>query len=95
MKAAVISIYSSLAKRRADLKLTQAEVAQRAGIPQTRLSLIEKGGTDVRVSTLQEIARALGLEPTLVPTEALPTVQAVIGQGLPPDKRRLFEIEPD
>ena len=95
MRDNIISIYDSLAKRRSDLKLTQAEVAQRAGIPQTRLSLIEKGRTDVRVSTLQEIARALGLEPTLVPNEALPTVQALIGQGPPTDKRRLFEIEPD
>jgi HTH-type transcriptional regulator / antitoxin HipB len=91
----IISIYRDLAKRRSSLTLTQAQVAKRAGIPQTRLSVIENGRADVRVSTLQEIARALGLELTLVPNEALPAVQALLGQAPPTDKRRLFEIEPE
>lgn len=46
-------------QKRVEKKLTQAELARRAGISQPNLSNIEKGKRDLTVSTLARIARAL------------------------------------
>ncbi len=56
--------------------LTQAELGARVGIPQSHISKIEKGGVDIKLSSLTEIARALDLEVTLVPRRALPAVES-------------------
>ena len=50
-----------LANHRRDEWLTQAEVAGSANIPASYLSLIEAGKTDIRLSTLFRLCRALGL----------------------------------
>jgi len=81
--------------RRLTLGLVQAEVARRAGITQTRLSKIEKGAVDVRISTLQDIARALHAELILVPRELVPTLEGLMGEKQPTDRRPLFEIDVD
>jgi predicted transcriptional regulator len=44
---------------RAMLGLTQAELAERAGISKTGLNNIESGGTDPKASTLRAIKAAL------------------------------------
>lgn len=47
--------------RRAALGLTQAQLAERAGMHQTRVSEIERGDNlDPRLSTIEALARALG-----------------------------------
>ncbi len=48
------------------LKMSQAELAQRAGLAQANLSNIEKGKRDFTVSTLLRIASALGIKPALL-----------------------------
>ncbi|GAC1534070.1 MAG: helix-turn-helix transcriptional regulator [Acidimicrobiales bacterium] len=50
-------------------KLTQAELAAKAGISQGDLSRIERGSTRATEPTLQKIAAALGCELRLVKTE--------------------------
>ena len=45
--------------KRLEAKLTQKELAQKAGLPQPNLSNIEKGKQDVTIGTLQKIAFAL------------------------------------
>jgi transcriptional regulator with XRE-family HTH domain len=62
---------------------------------QNNYSKIEKGKTDPRLSTLQEIARALALEVVLVPSELVDTVNALAGRAHPPEERPLFSAEPD
>jgi transcriptional regulator with XRE-family HTH domain len=54
---------------RKDLGLTQAEIAERAGTHQSRISKLEAGSLDVRLSTLIQIAEALAarVEIHLVP----------------------------
>lgn len=47
---------------RHESELTQGELAERIGIAQQIISRIEKGRSDVRVLTLEKIARALGKE---------------------------------
>lgn len=50
-----------IAAERTKAGLSQAALAQRAGIAQPTLTNIELGKRDVRVSTVQSIAGALGL----------------------------------
>lgn len=57
--------------------LTQDELGQRIGQPQSSVSRIERGG-DLRVSTLLEMARVLDLEPMLIPKRLIPAVHALI-----------------
>jgi predicted transcriptional regulator len=91
----ISTIPGLLGQRRADLGLTQHSVASLAGITQSYLSAVETGKVDARLSTLQDIARALRAELVLVPAEALAAVTSIIGQGSPPHERRLFNIEAD
>lgn len=45
------------------LGLTQAEVAERAGISQAALSQMESGETKLRKATREKLAQAMGLNP--------------------------------
>ncbi len=85
------AILSTLRTRRKALSLTQSEAAKRSGMAQTNYSKVEVGKTDPRLSTLREIARASSLELMLVPSELVPTVLAIIGQGSPPEESSLFQ----
>lgn len=49
------------------LHMTQAQLAARAGLPQSHLAKIESGGVDVQWSTLGRILRAMNCEAVLVP----------------------------
>lgn len=52
-------VLDTLVALRKTLQLTQAEVGRRMGISQSRVAVIEREGSDPRVSTLQRYARAL------------------------------------
>ncbi|TAM62293.1 helix-turn-helix domain-containing protein [bacterium] len=88
-------IISILRKRRVALGLTQSAVAESAGNSQNYYSKIEQGKLDPRLSTLQDVARALSLEVMLVPRELVDTVNALAGRGAAPEERPLFSAEPD
>jgi len=75
--------------------LSQEVAARRAGLTQTYLSKVERAKIDPRLSTLQDIARAQGLELMLVPQEIVPAVRALLGSAANPDDRPLFSVEPD
>lgn len=49
-----------LQDQRAKLKLSQADLANRMGVTQPRISVIENAQADIRVGTLQALAAALG-----------------------------------
>lgn len=51
-----------LRDRRKELKITQAELAAKIGKERSYISRIEKGETDMQLSSLVRIAGALGLE---------------------------------
>lgn len=61
---------------------SQKELAERAGLGQNRLALIETGEVDLRASTLIQLARALDLELVLVPRRLLPAVQSLTATPL-------------
>lgn len=57
---------------------SQAELGSAVRMPQSQLARIETGASDVRLSTLTEIARALDLEPMLIPKHLVPAVQYML-----------------
>ena len=73
-----------LARRRRERHIGQSELARKLGMSAANLSRIEHG-SDFRVSTLLEIARALKLEPVLVPKPNVPLVRVIIRDSERPD----------
>jgi transcriptional regulator with XRE-family HTH domain len=65
-------------RRRLALGLTQAALAGRIGTTQSYIAAVERGDREIRWRTVLEIARALELEPMLVPRERLAAVEAVL-----------------
>jgi transcriptional regulator with XRE-family HTH domain len=57
--------------------LNQAELGVKVGLPQSHISRIESGSIDIRLSSLLELARALDLEPMLIPRKLVPAVQSL------------------
>ncbi len=78
-----------LAAERERLSVSQSELARRLGVSGANLSRIEHGA-DLRVSTLIELARALGFEPMLVPKAYVPSVRALLN-----DLRRPENDQPE
>ena len=71
-------IAKALKAARINKGLSQRALSQRAGLPQAQISKIEGGAVDLRLSSLIALARALDLEPVLVPRTAVPAVQSII-----------------
>lgn len=67
--------------------ISQAELGERLKMPQSQIARIEAGDRDVRLSTLTEIARALDLEPMLVPKRLIPAVRYMIEAREQPTSR--------
>lgn len=78
MSARIKEIAASIKDARYAKALTQKELGQRVGLPQSHISKIEKGDVDLQLSSLVEIARALDLEVKLVPRKALPAVEGAV-----------------
>lgn len=78
MSAGIEEIAASVREARIAKAITQKELGQRVGLPQSHISKIEKGTVDLKLSSLVEIARALDLEITLVPRKALPAVEGAV-----------------
>ena len=74
------TIGQALAVAREDRGWTQRDLATKAGTTQARISKIENGETDPKLSTIIEIIRTLGIEIVLVPTKHLPAVNALVRQ---------------
>lgn len=68
----MIPIGDQIYLRRLEEKLTQQELAKKAGIPQPNLSNIEKGRQDLTISTLRKIALALSIHPSEFFSETVP-----------------------
>ncbi len=60
-------LITHLAQARKTQQLTQAELAERAGLSRMTVQRLESGSLDPRLSTLYAMARVLGLELMAVP----------------------------
>ena len=81
MPYTIEEIGQALASEREAQGLTQRSFAQKAGTTQARISKIETGDTDPRISTLIELARNLDLELTLIPRRHIPAVKGLIAEN--------------
>jgi transcriptional regulator with XRE-family HTH domain len=77
-------IIKTLKEARQARGLSQRGLSARTGVPQSHISKIESGGTDIRLSSLIELARVLDLELKLVPRKAVPAVETVVRSTVPP-----------
>ncbi|HEX3913607.1 MAG TPA: helix-turn-helix domain-containing protein [Steroidobacteraceae bacterium] len=68
--------------------LSQRALGAKVGVAQSHISKIERAAIDPQVSSLMELARALGLELMLVPAQLVPAVHA-LGREATPDPRRM------
>lgn len=59
-------------------RMTQGELGQKTGLPQSHISQIESGNIDIRLSSLQEITKLLDLELMFVPRHFKPAIQGII-----------------
>lgn len=73
-------IQSLVAARKAQ-KMTQAELAEQAGLSRMAVQRTETGDVDPRHSTLAEMARVLGLQMMAVPADLVPALQAFVQSG--------------
>ncbi len=71
-------IAGTLRTARHKKQLSQRELSDKVGLPQSHISKIENATVDLKLSSLSELARALELELVLVPKKALPAVQSLI-----------------
>jgi predicted transcriptional regulator len=55
-------LIEQLTQARKAAQMTQADLAERAGLSRMTVQRLESGGLDPRLSTLSEMARVLGLE---------------------------------
>lgn len=90
-------IADTLKAAREGLALSQRALGESVGLPQSHVSKIEGGAVDLKLSSLIELARALGLDVMLVPRKFVPAVQSIIrnaslGGAELLDKRAIKEV---
>lgn len=79
MKNAIEELAAEIKKVRKEKGYSQLAFAKKHGIPQSRLSRIENGMTDLQASSLIELARLLDLELMLIPRQIAPIVRNLAG----------------
>ena len=87
-------IATQLKRAREAAGRSQRAVAAMTGVQQGQLSKIENGAVDPRLSSVEQIARALGLELVLVPRRSLSAVEAVLGSK-PDAGRPAYALDDD
>lgn len=79
----LVGLGASIAKRRAELGLSQEELAELSRVHRTYISDVERGVRNVSILTLERIATALG-----IPLGALFAWVPISAQQSPPEPRR-------
>ena len=77
----ISELITTLAQTRKAARITQADVAERAGLSRMAVQRTETGDVDPRYSTVAEMARVLGLQMLAVPADLVPALQAFIQSG--------------
>ena len=75
------ALIDSLATTRKAQQMTQAELAERAGLSRMAVQRTETGDVDPRYSTVSEMSRVLGMQLMAVPADLVPALQAFIQSG--------------
>ena len=86
MNYTITHIANKLKAAREAKGLSQRALSKLAGVPQSHISKIENGFVDLRLSSLIELARVLGLELMLVPRKTLPAIKSITRGSFSPPK---------
>jgi len=87
------SLADFLRASRLTRELSQAELAAKLGLRQRQISDLERGAVDARLSTIQNVARALDLELMLIPRHLISAVEALQRAGGESDQRPLYRLD--
>jgi transcriptional regulator with XRE-family HTH domain len=71
-------VIAALKAARKEKGFSQRRLSEKAGVPQSHISKIERGAVDLQLSSLIELARVLDLEIMTVPRKLVPAVQAIV-----------------
>ncbi len=74
------TIIQQLQAKRKALRLSQKELGNKLGLPQSHISNIESGKTDPRLSTLIDMANLLEMELTLIPHKQRMLIQSLLSE---------------
>lgn len=74
-------------------QLSQQGLARKLGLRQRQISDLERATTDSRLSTIQNVARALDLELMLIPRHLIAAVEALQRAGTAAAKRPLYALD--
>ena len=72
--------------------LSQQELAARLGLGQRQISDLERATKDPRLSTIQNVARALDLEVTLIPRHLITAVEGLQRVGTTSGNQPLYAL---
>ncbi len=75
-----MALPEQIRNRRAELGLTQAQVAERAGLSRQQFASIERGVSDASLSRLERIAGALAAELVLIPEGSNFDFERILGE---------------
>ena len=90
-----IALADVLREARLNRELSQAELARKLGLRQRQISDLERATSDPRLSTVQNVARALDLELTLIPRHLISALEALQRSGTDAGKRPLYTLGDD
>src|SRR6266571_6805825 len=76
-------------------QLSQQDLARKLGLRQRQISDLERAATDSRLSTIQNVARALDLELLVIPRHLISAVEALQRAGSSVGKRPLYALSED
>jgi len=88
-----LAISDVLREARLRQQLSQQKLAAKMGLRQRQISDLERRAIDARLSTIQNVARALDLELMLVPRHLISAVEALQRAGSDVGKRPLYALE--
>ena len=78
IRTKLADIASIISRQRVAKNLTQSNLGELLGLPQSHVSRLERGQVDLRTSSLLDLARALDMEVMLVPRRLVPAVRSLI-----------------
>ncbi len=78
-----------------DRGLSQQDLARKLGLHQRQISDLERASMDPRLSTVQNVARALDFELLLVPRHLIPAIEGLQRVGNESPKRPMYALSDD
>ena len=89
------TLSGTLREARLNRNSSQQELARKLGLRQRQISDLERAAMDPRLSTIQNVARALDLELMLIPRRLIPAVQGLQRAGGDSAKRPIYALGND